>query len=148
MKRVIAPPIRLVLQPSRALRVAVLALALPAALAVHLASFPDALLVLVPVLTGWAWRALAAGLPAALVLRGDGNAVWLDGAGKEHPAQLLALHERGPLGTLLFTIDGRRRDVAWAADSLPRATRRELRLWMRDHSRLPDSSGKPTSTTG
>lgn len=148
MKRPIASPIRVTLRPSRALRTSVLVLAAPAALAIHLSSLPDAPIALVPLLAWWAWRVLASGLPLTLVLRGDGSAVRLDEAGDEHPAHVLALNERGPFGTLALILDGRRRDIAWATDSLPRATRRELRLWMRDHAHSRDSSGNPTSTTG
>lgn len=155
MMRAVAPPLRLSLRPSRGLRAAVLALTVPAACAIRVSALPDASLVLLPALAWWAWRALAAGLPLTLVLRGDGSAVRLGDDGEERPARPLALHERGPLGTLALLVDGRRRDVAWAADSLPRAMRRELRLWMRDHAHLPDGRapdasppGKTTSTTG
>lgn len=148
MMRAIAPPLHLILQPSRALRAAVVALTLLAALAIHLSSLPDAALALLPALAWWAWRAASRGLPAMLVLRGDGSAVRLDEAGDGHPVQPLALHERGALGTLALVIDGRRRDLVWAVDTLPRAMRRELRLWMRDHAHSRDSSGNPTSTTG
>lgn len=155
MKHAIAAPIHLTLRPSRMLRVGMWALTALAMLAIHLSAWPDVLLVFVPALAWWAWRTLASNLPLTLVFRSDGRLVWLDDNGDEHPAQALALHERGPLGTLAFTVDGRRRDIAWAADSLPRATRRELRLWMRDHAcstdgRAPDASspGQSTSTPG
>ena len=155
MRQAIAPPIHVSLRPSRVLRIWVLALTVPALLAIHLSALPQMLLAVVPASAWWAWRALASNLPLTLVFRCDGRLAWLDDNGDEHPAQALALHERGPLGTLAFAVDGRRRDVAWAADSLPRATRRELRLWMRDHARstagrtpATSSPGKSTSTTG
>lgn len=134
MTRPIAPPLRLMLAPSRGLRIAVLVLVIPAAIAIHLSALPDTALVVLPALAWWAWRAVSRGLPAMLVLRSDGTAVQLDQAGDEHPVQPLALHERGPLGTLVLSVEGRRRHLAWAADTLPRGTRRELRLWMRDHA--------------
>ncbi|MCX7555908.1 hypothetical protein OS187_03585 [Xanthomonadaceae bacterium JHOS43] len=148
MIRGVAPPLRLTLVPSRAMRAVVPGLSLPAALAIHLSTMPDPVLLVLPVLAWHAWRAIGRGVPIRLVLRGDGRASCLDGNGDERSVQPLSLHERGPFGTLVLVVDGRRRDVLWAADTLPRATRRELRLWMRDHAHLRSGVPPEASTPG
>ncbi len=132
--------IRLALAPSRGLRRVVILLALAAAVALHLSVLPDALIVLVPVL-GWsAWRGCGRNLPLELALRADGSAERVEPGGVEHRVQALALHERAVVGVLVIEDAGRRKYLPWAADSLSRAQRRELRLWMRDHVQRPEAA--------
>lgn len=134
----IAPPITLVLRPSIVIRAAVWALLTMAAAALHLSQLPDvSILVLLPLAWFSLWHA-SGGLPMTLILHGDGAVERIDGSAHPHSIQLLALHERGPLGVLVLEIDGRRQGLPWAADSLPRALRRDLRLWMRDHVRVTE----------
>lgn len=132
-----AAPLRLTLRVSRGLYLVTAVLAVLAALALHLSRLPDAGIVLVPLLAWLALRRAGAGLPLDLLLRADGSATRLDPDGREHPVHPLALHERGALGVLVVLIDGRRRNLPWAADSLPRTIRRDLRLWMGEHARNP-----------
>lgn len=135
----LTPPIHLVLRPSILLRAATLVLSLLAAAAVHLSQLPDVwILILVP----FAWssfRRVSKGMPLSLILRGDGSADQVDVMGNAQPVQVLGLHERGLLGVLVLEIDGRRQNLPWAADSLSRALRRDLRLWMRDHVRAVEA---------
>ena len=144
----IAPPLRFTLRASRRLRLAIVALSLVALLAVYLSRLPLAAMALVPFLAWWAWWQLGTGLPLTLLLRGDGSAARLDDAGAETTVTLRALHERGPLGVLELDLDGRRLRLAWAGDSLARAARRELRLWMRDHAHHPDGRAPDASSPG
>lgn len=132
--------LQLALRPSRRLRAAIIALGLIAGTAVHLSHIPDACLVLLPALVWVAWRGLSRLAGETLVLRADGSVGLIGPDGGERVAQARALHERGPLGVLVLAVDERERRWAFAGDSLPAASRRELRLWMRDHAPLRDAA--------
>ena len=142
-----AAPLRLTLRVSRGLYLVTVVLAVLAALALFLSRIPDACIVLVPLLAWLALRRAAAGLPLDLLLRDDGSAARLDADDREHSVHPLALHERGPLGVLVVVIDGRRRHLPWAADSMPRPIRRELRLWMGEHARHPAAAALDPSSS-
>lgn len=129
------------MRPSRSLRLSVLLLLMLAVAALHASRLPDASLLLLPLLAWSGLRACSRHLPLQLWLRRDGSAVRLDETGAQHPVTPLALHERGPIGVLLIECDGRHLRLPWAGDSLARAERRELRLWMRDHVAHPIGTG-------
>lgn len=151
MIRSSAPPIRFLLPPSSVLTVALLLLVLAAGVALWLSALPRWVLMLLPLFAVLGWRGLRRGLPLELVLRGDGTAVQQDVNGNSRPVELLALHERGPLGVLVLESDGRRIHLPWAGDSLPRALRRDIRLWLRRHAAtLRDPAGRrpAASSTG
>ena len=129
----IAPPISLVLRPSIVIRAAAGVLLVLAALALYLSQLPKvSMFVLLP-LSWLSFRHASRDLPITLILHGDGTVEWLDGSANPQPVQLLALYERGPIGVLLLEVGGKRQGLPWALDTLPRATRRDLRLWIRDH---------------
>lgn len=136
-----SPALTLSLRPSRALLLSVLLMLLLAALALWASRLPDVSLLLLPLLGWTGLRACSRHLPLNLWLRRDGSAVQLNADGSVRPISLLALHERGPIGVLVIERDGRLLRLPWASDSLARAARRELRLWMRDHVVRPATAG-------
>ena len=135
----LAAPIRLVLHPSILLRTTIVALSVLAVVAVHLSQLSDVWILLLVPLTWLTVRRVSTGLPVSLILRGDGSVEQIDVMGNAHPVEALGLHERGPFGVLVLEVDGRCQSLPWAADSLSRALRRDLRLWMRDHVRAVES---------
>lgn len=148
MKPVSAPAVRLPLPHSRCLRLAVLVLAGAAMVAIHLSRLPEACLLLVPPLAGFALFQLARQTGASLLLRGDGSVAWITADEIEHAVTAIELHERGLFGVLACRVAGRMRYWAFAGDSLPWATRRELRLWMRDHAPIRDGADARIPSSG
>lgn len=147
----IGPAVQLELHASWLLRGMVLALAFLAALALYFSAVPNVLLLIVPVIAWHSFRSASKGLPVRLTLSGDGRALWVADDGQNHSVEPLTLYERGPFGVLVLLMDGRRRRLVWGMDSLPRETRRKLRLWMRDHvssagTPAPASSSPGTTT--
>lgn len=136
----------LLLPPSRYLLLAIVLLLLMAGLAMHGSSLPDVSLLMLPLLAWLGLRACQINLPLSLWLRQDGSAAQMEASGNAHPVRILALHERGPLGVLVLERDGRILRLPWASDSLPRASRRELRLWIGDHVQRPATSVAKPST--
>ncbi len=134
------PTLQIPLRPSRWLRALLVALLLAAALAIHLSALGDVWMLTLPALAGWAWRGCARCSGQALVLRGDGSAALISAAGAEREVEPRMLHERGALGVLVLSADGRTLRWAFAGDVLSAATRRELRLWMRDHAQPRDAA--------
>jgi len=140
------PTLQIPLRPSRWLRALLVALVLAAALAIHLSALGDGWMLTLPALAGWAWRDCAQCSGQTLVLRGDGSAALISAAGVERVVEPLMLHERGALGVLVLAADGRTLRWAFAGDVMPSATRRELRLWMRDHAQPREAAvGIPSS---
>ena len=147
MKPDISAPIRIDLAPSRVLRAGVLVLAGLALLAIWLSRVVPVMMILVPLLAWHAWYSLGRDLPKRLLLRSDGSAVRLLDGDVEAPVQLLALHERGFIGVLIMIEDARVQRLAWAADTLSRAKRRELRLWFGEQRRRAKAAAAtPTPT--
>ncbi len=130
----ISPPVRIELSASRWLRWAVLGLTVLAVFAISASRLPEFSMLLVVPFAVWAWWQLLRQAGARLVFGEDGRAVELDADGREQAIAAIALHERGPLGVLVFSRAGKVRRVPFAPDALDADARRRLRLWMRRHA--------------
>ena len=148
MRRSGGTSLQLALRPSWRLRGAVIALTALAGVAVHLSLLPVAGIAALPPLAWMAWRGCSRLAGETLVLRADGSASLVGPDGSERAADARVLHERGPLGVLVLAVDDRAQRWAFAGDALDRATRRELRLWMRDHVPLRGAAVAGTSPSG
>ncbi|MEZ5544911.1 MAG: hypothetical protein R3F10_06970 [Lysobacteraceae bacterium] len=140
----ISPPIRTELSPSRWLRWAVLVLAMLAVFALGASRLPEYSKLLVIPFALWAWWQLARQGRVRLVFGEDGRAIELNADGSDHVIEPIALHERGPLGVLVFSRMGKVRRVPFASDVIDADARRRLRLWMRRH--VPEASAPWFST--
>lgn len=118
-------------RPSRQICVALLVLGVMAAISAWLSDLPLAarLLLGAAALAQGAWLAHREWRRPACVLEFEGEAVLVVGESGPRELRSPRLSLRGPLASLIGRdADGRRQVLNWCADTLPIASRRQLRL--------------------
>jgi hypothetical protein len=123
--------LRIDLQPSPRLRLAVLLLALLAALSVGCSDLPRAAVLVVPGLALLALVQLQRAPRGRLQLESSGVAEWWRaGALEPEPIEALRLERRGPIAVLSWRCADRVQRWPAASDTLPPAVARMLDLWI------------------
>jgi len=126
-------PLRIELRPSRAVRVALVLLALLAAIALLLSAAPASILVMVPLLLAFAWPRAAKNGWRELVFRADGSAAALTAAGEEEAVEPCRLQHRGLLTVLTVKVQDRMQSYLFTPGTLGAGDRRRLVLWFDRH---------------